>query len=40
MTLFMILVSAWVTFLHRFTGQEDIVVGTPIAGRTGLRWKA
>ena len=32
-TLFMALVAAWVTFLHRFTGQEDIVVGTPIAGR-------
>jgi aspartate racemase len=32
-TLFMTLVSAWVTFLHRFTAERDIVVGTPIAGR-------
>lgn len=32
-TLFMTLVAAWVTFLHRFTQQQDIVLGTPIAGR-------
>src|SRR5262249_48090495 len=33
-TLFMILLSAFQTLLHRYTGQDDIVVGTPIAGRT------
>jgi amino acid adenylation domain-containing protein len=32
-TLFMTLVGVWVTFLHRFTGQPEIVVGTAIAGR-------
>jgi amino acid adenylation domain-containing protein len=32
-TLFMTLLSAFHTLLHRYTGQDDIVVGTPIAGR-------
>lgn len=33
-TLFMILMAAWQVLLMRYTGQEDIAVGTPIAGRT------
>jgi len=33
-TLFMILEAAFVALLHRYTGQDDIVVGTPISGRT------
>ena len=33
-TLFMTLLSAFVTLLYRYSGQEDIVVGSPIAGRT------
>ncbi len=32
-TLYMVMLSAFVTLLHRYTGQEDIVVGSPIAGR-------
>jgi amino acid adenylation domain-containing protein len=32
-TLFMTLLAAFKVLLHRYTGQEDIVVGTPIAGR-------
>ncbi|MBW7476625.1 amino acid adenylation domain-containing protein [Paenibacillus oenotherae] len=32
-TLYMVLLAAYTTLLHRYTGQEDIVVGTPIAGR-------
>jgi amino acid adenylation domain-containing protein/FkbM family methyltransferase len=32
-TLFMTLLAAFKTLLHRFTGQDDIVVGSPIAGR-------
>ena len=32
-TLFMTLLAAFQTLLHRHTGQEDIVVGSPIAGR-------
>jgi len=33
-TLFSLLLSAFVTLLHRYTGEEDIVVGCPVAGRT------
>ena len=33
-TLFMVLLAAFQTLLLRYTGQEDIVVGSPIAGRT------
>ena len=32
-TLFMVLLSAYFSLLHRYTGCEDIVVGSPIAGR-------
>ncbi len=32
-TLFMLLLSAWQVLLSRYTGAEDIVVGTPIANR-------
>jgi amino acid adenylation domain-containing protein len=32
-TLFMTLLTAFKTLLYRYTAQEDIVVGTPIAGR-------
>ncbi len=33
-TLFMTLLAAFQTLLCRYTGQEDIVTGSPIAGRT------
>ncbi|HLX70088.1 MAG TPA: amino acid adenylation domain-containing protein, partial [Verrucomicrobiae bacterium] len=33
-TPFMILLAAFQTLLHRYTGQEDIVIGSPVAGRT------
>jgi len=33
-TLFMTLLAAFQTLLARYTGQEDLVVGSPIAGRT------
>ncbi|MFY0566441.1 non-ribosomal peptide synthetase [Archangium lansingense] len=32
-TLFVTLLAAFEVLLHRYTGQEDLVVGTPIAGR-------
>src|SRR5262249_51714604 len=32
-TLFMTLLAAFKTLLYRYTSQEDIVVGSPIAGR-------
>jgi amino acid adenylation domain-containing protein len=33
-TLFMVLLAALDVLLHRYTGQEDILVGSPIAGRS------
>ncbi len=33
-TLFMTLLAAFQILLYRYTGQEDIIVGSPIAGRT------
>jgi amino acid adenylation domain-containing protein len=33
-TLFMVLVSAWELLLSRYSGEEDLVVGVPTAGRT------
>ncbi|MDQ3805506.1 MAG: amino acid adenylation domain-containing protein, partial [Acidobacteriota bacterium] len=33
-TLYMTLLAAFQTLLHRYTGQEDIVVGSPTAGRS------
>ncbi len=32
-TLFMVMLAAFQALLHRYTGQDDIVVGAPIAGR-------
>jgi amino acid adenylation domain-containing protein len=33
-TLFMTLLAACKTLLHRYTGQDDIIVGSPISGRS------
>ena len=33
-TLFMTLLAAFKVLLYRYTGQKDIVVGSPIAGRS------
>jgi len=33
-TLFMVLLAAFYTLLYRYSGQHDIAVGTPIAGRS------
>jgi len=33
-TLFMVLAAAFGVFLRRMTGQDDILLGTPVAGRT------
>jgi amino acid adenylation domain-containing protein len=33
-TPYMVLLAAWLAFLRRYTGQEDIIVGSPTAGRT------
>lgn len=39
-TLFMTLLAAFQTLLHRYTGQNDIVVGTDIANRTRVETEA
>src|SRR5262249_20705800 len=36
-TLFMTLLAAFKTLLYRYTGQEDLLIGTPIAGRTQVK---
>ncbi|MGP3784991.1 condensation domain-containing protein [Paenibacillus sp. 1A_MP2] len=33
-TLYMIILAAYTILLSKYSGQEDIIVGTPIAGRT------
>ncbi|WP_366293179.1 non-ribosomal peptide synthase/polyketide synthase [Paenibacillus sp. AN1007] len=33
-TLYMVLLSAYSILVHKYSGQEDLIVGTPIAGRT------
>ncbi|WFA19153.1 amino acid adenylation domain-containing protein [Paenibacillus mucilaginosus] len=33
-TLYMVLLSAYTALLHQYTGQDEIIVGTPAAGRT------
>nr|WP_251036222.1 non-ribosomal peptide synthetase [Paenibacillus sp. ISL-20] len=33
-TLYMVLLSAYSALLGKYSGQEDVVIGTPIAGRT------
>ena len=35
-TPFMVLLAAFTTLLHRYTGQTDVMVGTPIANRSRL----
>ena len=35
-TVFMILLAAFTTLLCRYTGQEDMVIGTPIANRSSV----
>ncbi|MGZ3607111.1 MAG: non-ribosomal peptide synthetase [Syntrophales bacterium] len=36
-TLFMILVAAFQVLLHRYSGQDDIVIGTPTTGQNYLK---
>lgn len=35
-TLFMTMLAAFLTLLYRYTGQEDLAIGSPIAGRNRL----
>ncbi|NEP09968.1 MAG: amino acid adenylation domain-containing protein [Symploca sp. SIO2C1] len=36
-SLFMTLLAAFKTLLYRYTGEEDIIVGTPVAGRNQIK---
>jgi amino acid adenylation domain-containing protein len=38
-TLFMTLLAAFQTLLHRYTGQDDIAIGSPIAGRQHIEFE-
>ncbi len=38
-TLFTLMLSAYQTFLYRYTNQEDIIVGTPALGRNHADWE-
>ena len=38
-TLFMTYLAAFKVLLHRYSGHNDIVVGSPIVGLPGLNWK-
>ncbi len=33
-TVYMLIVTAWAALLHRYTGQTDLLIGTPVRGRT------
>ncbi len=33
-TLYMVLLAVYKTLLHKYSGQTDLIVGTPVAGRT------
>jgi amino acid adenylation domain-containing protein len=38
-TLFMLLLAVYFVFLFKYTGQEDIIVGSPITGRLHEDWQ-
>jgi amino acid adenylation domain-containing protein len=38
-TLFMTLLAGYAATLHRYTGQDDLVIGTPVAGRDDPEWE-
>ncbi len=37
-SMFTTLLSAYSILLHRYSGQDDIIVGAPMPGRTGGKW--
>lgn len=39
-TLYVLLTAAFQTLLHRYSGQADILIGSPMSGRTRSEWEA
>jgi amino acid adenylation domain-containing protein len=39
-TLFVLLLSAYLAWLHQTTGQDDLVVGVPVRGREQAEWQS
>jgi amino acid adenylation domain-containing protein len=39
-TLFSVLLSAWAVLLHRYSGQSELLIGAPTAGRTHAAFRA
>ncbi|WP_455432703.1 non-ribosomal peptide synthetase/type I polyketide synthase [Streptosporangium soli] len=39
-TVFVVLMSAYYILLHRYSGQDDVVVGSPVTGRTETRFSS
>lgn len=39
-TLYSVLLSGWLTLLHRYTGQSEALVGSPAAGRTHAAFRS
>ncbi|KQQ35973.1 hypothetical protein ASF61_07070 [Duganella sp. Leaf126] len=38
-SLYGVLLAAYLVFLHRYTGQDEFLVGTPVAGHSGARYR-
>jgi hybrid polyketide synthase/nonribosomal peptide synthetase FtdB len=38
-TLFAVLLAAFAALLHRSSGQDDVVIGSPVSGRTRPEWE-
>lgn len=39
-TLFSVLLSAWAVLLHRYSGQSEVLIGSPAAGRTHAAFRS
>ena len=39
-TLYSVLLSAWAVLLHRYSGQSEVLIGSPTAGRTHAAFRA
>jgi len=39
-TLFVVMLAAFQAFLYRYTGERDVLVGTPVANRSQANWQS